>query len=105
MRLHLQSIVLSAAALIGLAMAQSSQAADQLDATSAVRGSLGLSIEDLTLSSSSGAAVFLMNAGCAVLFAAFALIVTRTGTRRGGARMPFRPTSNFRPPSDRLTEI
>lgn len=95
MRLHLQSIVPSAAALIGLAFAQSSQAAAQIDAASAVRGSLGISVEDLMLSSSTGAAVFLLNVGCAVLFGAFALIVTRMDTRRGGARIPFRPTSNF----------
>jgi hypothetical protein len=101
MRLHLQSIVPSAAALIGLALAQSSQAAAQIDAASAVRGSLGISAEDLMLSSGSGAAVFLLNAGCALLFAAFALMVTRMDTRRGGARIPF----EFRLPSDQPTEI
>jgi hypothetical protein len=95
MRLHLQSIVPSAAALIGLALAQSSQAAAQIDAASAVRGSLGISAEGLTLGSTGGDSVFLVNAGCALLFAAFALMARRMGTRRGDARVPFRPTSNF----------
>jgi hypothetical protein len=95
MRLHLQSIVASATALIGLAVAHSSQAAAQIDAASAVRGSLGMSAEDLVLGSSGGASVFLLNAGCALLFGAFALMARRAGKRRGDARLPFRPTSNF----------
>ena len=95
MRLHLQCIVPSAAALIGLALAQSSQAAAQIDAASAVRGSLGISNENLMLGSSGGASVFLLNAGFALLFGAFALMARRAGKRRGDARIPFRATSNF----------
>ena len=95
MRLHLQSIVPSAATFIGLALAQSSQAAAQIDAASAVRGSLGISAEDLLLGSSGAASVFIWNAGFALLFGAFALMARRAGKRRGEARMPFRATSNF----------
>jgi hypothetical protein len=95
MRLHLQSVVLSAVALIGLAVAQSSQAAaTQIDAASAVRGSLGLPVEDLMLSSSGGAAVFFLNAGFALLFAAFAWMISRIDTRKTG-RVPFRAFSHF----------
>jgi hypothetical protein len=95
MRLQLPSIAPSAAALIGLALAKGSRAATlPIEAASAVRGSLGVSIEDLVLSGSGGATVFFLNAGCALLFAAAALVVRRRDTRHT-TRIPFRPTSNF----------
>ena len=94
MRLPLHSIAASAAALIGVILAQSSQASTmQIDAASAVRGSLGASLEDLTLSGG-GASVFFLNAGFALLFGLIAFMVRRVDTRRA-SRIPFRPTSSF----------
>jgi hypothetical protein len=95
MRIQIHSISASAAALIGMAWAQSSQAAaTQIDAASAVRGSLGVSLEDLTLSSGAGASVFFLNAGFALLFGLIAFMVSRMDGRQA-SRIPFRPTSNF----------
>jgi hypothetical protein len=95
MRFQLQSIAPSAAALIGLALAQSSQAASMpIDAASAIRGSLGVSVDDLVLSSSGGASVFFLNAGCALLFGVFVMMARRRNTRYR-ARIPFRSTSTF----------
>lgn len=44
----------------------------EVDPASAVRGSLGVSLEDLTLSNHLGELVFLLNGGFALLFGAFA---------------------------------
>jgi hypothetical protein len=44
----------------------------ETDPASAVRGSLGVSLEDLSLSESLGKLVFLLNGGFALLFGAFA---------------------------------
>jgi hypothetical protein len=44
----------------------------EADPSSAVRGSLGVSLEDLSLSNHPGELVFLLNAGFALLFVVFA---------------------------------
>ena len=44
----------------------------EADPASAVRGSLGVSLEDLSLSNKLGKLVFLLNGGFALLFGAFA---------------------------------
>jgi hypothetical protein len=98
MRLQLQSVASPAAVLIGMALCSQALAAEawanQIDAASAVRGSLGVSAEDLILSSSGGACVFILNAGCAVLFGIFVVIARRRGARHP-ALIPLRSASNF----------
>jgi hypothetical protein len=61
---------LFAASLTMSGVAASAQV--EADPASAVRGSLGVSIEDLSLSNHLGELVFLLNGGFALLFGAFA---------------------------------
>ena len=97
MRVQLQSVVASAG-LFGVALASQALAseapANQIDAASAVRGSLGVSIDDLVLGSSSGACVFFLNIGCALLFGILVAMARRRDARNP-ALVPFRSTSNF----------
>jgi hypothetical protein len=95
MRLQLHSIAPSAAAFIGVGLALSSSAsATQIDAASAVRGSLGVSIEDLVLNGSAGASMFILNAGFTLLFGILAIMIGRVNSRIDG-RIPYRASSNF----------
>jgi hypothetical protein len=94
MRLSFHTVVPSAITLIGLVSALSAPAsAGEADAASAVRGSLGVSVEELA-SSGAGAAVFLLNAGFALLFLAVAIAAQR-GLPRASGHIPLRPTSYF----------
>jgi hypothetical protein len=90
---------LSAAAFVSVALIShafaSQSAANQIDAASDVRGSLGASADDLIFSSGGGASVFFLNAGCALLFVIAIVMARRMDTRRRASRMPFRATSNF----------
>jgi len=94
MRLRFHTAVPAAITLVGWVFALSAPAsASEEDPASAVRGSLGLSIEDLALNHGAGASVFLLNAGFALLFAALAIALRRANSR--ARRIPFRATSRF----------
>jgi hypothetical protein len=93
MRRQINAIVPAAVAILAaLALTATASAAD-IDPASAVRGSLGVSIEDLSLDARVGAAVFFLNAGCLLLFAAIALAFTRVKPQMS-LRIPFR-SRNF----------
>lgn len=84
MRLHLQTVVtvaIAAAAAALLFVAIDAPAATAIDPTSAIRGSLGASLEDLSLSDNVGRLSLLLNGGSALLFGAFASLAV-TGPHR-----------------------
>jgi hypothetical protein len=90
MRLRIHKLAPAALTLVGLVAALSAQAsASEGDPASAVRGSLGASIDDLALSGGTGAGVFFWNAGFFLLFAAICLAVRRARTQKGG-HIPFK---------------
>jgi len=94
MRLHISSAAPAALTLVGLVSALSAHAsASEADPASAVRGSLGVPLDDLVLSSGAGTAVFLMNAGFALVFAAICIAVRRANSRKG-KHIPFRASSS-----------
>jgi ABC-type uncharacterized transport system permease subunit len=94
MRLRFPTAVPAAFTFVGLICALSARAsASEVDPASAVRGSLGVSIEDLALSHGAGASVFLLNAGFALLFAALAIASRRANSK--ASHIPLRATSNF----------
>jgi hypothetical protein len=79
MRLHLQSVVTGAIASAAVALlfaatnVPAATAIDPaIDPTSALRGSLGASLSDLSLSNDFGRLSLLLNGGFALLFGAFA---------------------------------
>jgi hypothetical protein len=75
MRLHLQSVATGAIASVAVALlfaATNVPAATAIDPTSALRGSLGASLSDLSLSNDFGRLSLLLNGGFALLFGAFA---------------------------------
>jgi hypothetical protein len=98
MRPSFHTVVPSAVTLIGLVSALCAPAsASEIDPASAVRGSLGVSLEELVFGKGAGASVFLLNAGFALLFAAVAIGAQRRkspGTR-GTGHIPYKPTSYF----------
>jgi hypothetical protein len=95
MRLHFRTAVPAAFTFVGLICALSAPApASELDPASAVRGSLGVSIEDLALSNGAGASVFLLNAGFALFYAALAIALIRR-SNSNARHVPFRAASNF----------
>ena len=95
MRLHFHTAVPAAITLVGLVSALSApaSASEEADPASAIRGSLGVSLDDLAFSNSAGATVFLMNAGFALLFAAVCIAVRRADSR--AKHLPFRAGSKF----------
>ena len=98
MRLHFHTVVPAAVTLVGLVSALSAPAsASEIDPASAVRGSLGVSLDELAFGNGAGTAVFLLNAAFALVFAAVAIRASRTsrGNSRGAGHIPFRPTSYF----------
>jgi hypothetical protein len=97
MRLHFHTAVPAAFTLVGLFCALSARAsAGEVDPESAVRGSLGVSLEDLALGHGAGASVFLLNAGFALLFAAICIAVRRANSKARKARhTPVGATSNL----------
>jgi hypothetical protein len=92
MRLHFHAAVPAALTLVGLVSALSAPAsASEVDPASAISGSLGVSLDDL--STGAGATVFLLNAGCLLVFAAICIAVRRADSR--AKRLPFRAGSKF----------
>jgi hypothetical protein len=95
MRLGVHTAVPAAIAFVGLVSALSAPAsATEADPASAVRGSLGASLDELVFSSSAGATVFFLNAGFVLLFAAICIAARRADTRKRW-RIPFRTASKF----------
>jgi hypothetical protein len=95
MRPYFHRVVPAAVTLLGLISALSAPAsAGEVDPASAVRGSLGVSLEDLVFSSRAGASVFLLNAGFALVFAAVAIGARRRDSR-GAGHMPLRLSRYF----------
>jgi|SRR5277367_4655547 len=88
--MRILSIIPAAAALAAIRLSSVASAAETsaagIDPASAIRGSLGTSITDLGLDTSSGALAFLLNAGCVLLFAAMAVLITRGKQRRSQHR-------------------
>jgi hypothetical protein len=95
MRLHFHTAVPAVVTLVGLVCALSAPAsASETDPASAIRGSLGVSLDDLAFTGPAGATVFLMNAGFALLFAAVCIAV-RSADSRKGRHLTFRAGSKF----------
>jgi hypothetical protein len=85
MRHHLQSVVTAAiasATVILLFAEINVPGATAADPTSALRGSLGVSLDDLSLSSNFGRVSLLLNGGFALLFGAFASLAVARRRRR-----------------------
>jgi len=81
MRVHFHAAVPAALTLVGLVFAPGAHAsASEIDPASAVRGSLGVSLDDL--SASAGTTVFLLNVGFALVFAALCIAVRRADARK-----------------------
>ena len=101
MRHSFHTVVPSAAALVGLFSVLCAPAsAGEIDPASAVRGSLGVSVDELVFGSGAGASVFLLNAAFALVFAAVAIGARRSASRgspgsRDASRIPYKPTSYF----------
>jgi hypothetical protein len=95
MRLHFHTAVPAAITLVGLVSALSAPAsASETDPASAIRGSLGASLDDLAFGNGAGATVFFMNAGFALLFAAVCIAVRRAESRKNRP-ITFRASSKF----------
>jgi hypothetical protein len=96
MRLHFHTAVPAVLTLVGLVSALSAPAsASESDPASGIRGSLGVSLDDLAFGHGAGATVFLLNAGFLLLFAAVCLAVRRKDSKSKGRHIPFRATSKF----------
>ena len=97
--MRILSIIPAVAALAAFRLSSLASAAETpaagVDPASAIRGSLGTSIADLGLDTSSGAMTFLLNAGCVVLFAAVAVLITRSKQRRSQHRRISLRSRNF----------
>jgi hypothetical protein len=95
MRLHFHTAVPAVVSLFGWVSALSAPAsASEADPASAVRGSLGVSLDDLAFGHGAGATVFLLNAGFVLCFAAVCIAVRRANSRRA-KRIAFRANSKF----------
>ncbi|HXP66121.1 MAG TPA: hypothetical protein VN815_11645 [Steroidobacteraceae bacterium] len=95
MRLQFHTVVPAAVTLAGLVAALCAPAsAGEVDPASAVRGSLGVSLDELVFGNGAGASVFLLNAACTLLFAAVAIAAQRRKPR-GTGHIPYKPTSYF----------
>ncbi len=95
MRLDFHTAVPAAMTLVGLVSALSAPAsASETDPASAIRGSLGLSLDDLSFGNGAGATVFLLNAGFALVFAAVCIAVRRSDSRPP-KHLAFRASSKF----------
>src|ERR1700727_234036 len=95
MRLKFHTVVPAALTLVGLVSALCAPAsAGEIDPASAVRGSLGVSLDELVFGNGAGASVFLLNAGFALVFAAVAIRARRRKLRASG-HIAYKPTSYF----------
>jgi hypothetical protein len=96
MRLHFHTAVPAVLTLVGLVSALSAPAsASESDPASGIRGSLGVSLDDLAFGHGAGATVFLLNAGFLLLFAAVCIAVRRKDSKSKGGHIQFRATSKF----------
>jgi hypothetical protein len=96
MRLHFHTAVPAGLTLVGLVSEQNAAAsATEADPASAVRGSLGVSLDDLAFGQGAGATVFLLNAGFVLLFAAVCIAVRRKDSKPNGTHIPFPAGSKF----------
>jgi hypothetical protein len=96
MRLRFHTAVPAAVSLIGLVSALSAPAsASESDPASAVRGSLGVSLDDLAFGHGAGATVFLLNAVFVLLFAAVCIAARRKDSKPTGRHIPFPAGSKF----------
>jgi hypothetical protein len=96
MRLHFHTAVPAVLTLVGLVSAPSAPAsASEGDPASGIRGSLGVSLDDLAFSHGAGATVFLLNAAFLLLFAAVCVAVRRKDSKSKARRIPFRAASKF----------
>jgi hypothetical protein len=81
MRQHFHTAAPAAFTLVGLVFGLSaSTSASEIDPSSAIQGSLGVAIDDL--STGAGATVFLLNVGCALVFAAICIALGRADAHR-----------------------
>jgi hypothetical protein len=95
MRHSFHTVVPSAVTLIGLVSELCAPAsAGEIDPASAVRGSLGASLDELAFGNGAGPSVFLLNAGFALLFGAVALRARRRKSPRSG-HIQYKRTSYF----------
>jgi hypothetical protein len=97
MRLHVRSVVACAIASVTVALLFAEinvPGASAIDPTSAVRGSLGASLGDLSLDDNSGRLSLLLNGGCALLFGAIASLAVARRHRDplGNRRYQMAPT-------------
>jgi len=96
MRLHFHSAVPALLTLVGLVSALGAPAsANESDPASAVRGSLGVSLDDLAFGQGAGATVFLLNAVFALLFAAVCIAARRKDSKPKARHIPFSAGSKF----------
>jgi hypothetical protein len=96
MRPQFHTVAPAAFTFVGLVCALSAPAsASEIDRASEMVGSLGVSLDDLVFSFDAGPPVFLLNAGCALLFAAVCIALTRADSRKSSRRVPLRPRSDF----------
>ena len=96
MRLHFHRAVPAVLTLVGLVSALSASAStNESDPASAVRGSLGVSLDDLAFGHGAGATVFLLNAGFVLLFAAVCIAARCRDSKPKGRQIPFSAGSKF----------
>jgi hypothetical protein len=96
MRLHFHMAAPAVLTLVGLLSALSAAAsASEADPASAVRGSLGVSLDDLAFGHGAGATAFLLNAVFVLLFAAVCIAARRRDSKPKGRHSPFRAGSKF----------
>jgi hypothetical protein len=97
MRIHLQALVTCAALLAAVALLVveiNVPAVGIDDFGSAVRGSLGVSLEDLSLSHNLGVLSLLLNGGFALLSGAFACFVVAKHHRKPAVLSAWRPAES-----------
>jgi hypothetical protein len=88
------AVVLAVVGLIFADLHGSAVLGNEIDASSAVRGSLGISFDDLTPEEAFRSWCFILNGGCVLLFGGAAFIIGRRKKRRdhaGKSALP--PTS------------
>jgi len=96
MRLHFHRAVPAVLTLVGSVSAlNASASATEADPASVVRGSLGVSLDDLVFDRGAGATVFLLNAGFVLFFAAVCIALRRKDSKPKGKHIPFRVSSKF----------
>jgi len=85
--MHIQSALAGAAGIaVLLLLAADPSLASQIDPESAVRGSLGVPLEELSLSNQFGALLFLLNGAFLLLYGLIALVILARRRRKTGAQ-------------------